>query len=284
MPNSDPAAIQKLPFWATIQKSYAALFENFADILKTFWPWGLVIAVLGFAFSWFTWPILGPIFAKISSGQSADISMRESLTMGVAGLLNHVLFVPILASLAVAWHRLILRSEKVTSPLYLRLDKTVWLYAMVVIALSFLQQLPSFLNTAVLSIAESERSALFMTPLTLLLVVLSFIIWARLSVYLPVVALEHRDISVRNVWDRTKKNTLRLIFGPIICVLPIMALSFALIYVMGNDQLSLAIRTAVSTVLFVLMAFPAVCFLSLAYQHFFEGKQVSTHESLESTS
>ena len=60
------------------------------------------------------------------------------LELAVA-LPSAVVDLPFLASIAVAWHRLVLREERVTKPAYLRLDGTVWRYVLYAVAFLLLE-------------------------------------------------------------------------------------------------------------------------------------------------
>ncbi len=285
MPDTVPQRARKLPFWRTIGRSYYAVVEHFGDYLKSLWPWALVIFAIGFAVYWFTWDIAGPFFKKIKSGDVApgQITQSELLSMSALGLGIALIMAPIMSSLAVAWHRMIIRDEKIASAFYLRLDRVVWSYALVLAVLMMLTQIPSLFAGFGATPELSSTTLIFSIAYFVLIWVVLFL-WARLSVYLPSIAVEKQDISMSDVWDRTKNNTLRLFFGWFICALPIMVASQIHLYIIGDGRLGMTMGLAIAGVISMILAFPSIVFLSHAFQHFFlsqdKDPQIPSHSGV----
>ena len=74
----------------------------------------------------------GVHWAGLGRGDLADRFRSQGSHRGlreIAAALPTPVDLPFLASIAVAWHRLVLRGERVTQGVYVRLDGAVWRYA-----------------------------------------------------------------------------------------------------------------------------------------------------------
>src|SRR5215468_8094601 len=124
------SAPPKLPVWQTARASYAIVVRNFGQLVRICWLWVLIMVPVYAALDWLveTWPG--------KSGAQATYSwMRQ-----IGAALPSPVDLPFLASIAVAWHRLILREERVTQPAYLRLDGIVWRYVLYSLAFLLLER------------------------------------------------------------------------------------------------------------------------------------------------
>jgi hypothetical protein len=212
---------------------------------------------------------------------------------------------PFLASIAVAWHRLVLRREQVTAPVFLRLDGAVGFYALCSFALLVLGHGPiwgfQFFYTP--EIAHAAQFGL-LAPSQLATLVLSFaaalvvslavclLVVPRLSLVLPALALGER-LSLRQAWRITQANVFRLAVATCLCILPAAVLVVlpalrALPFMSGSPSEwnvaqdlmnrllhSLVYRVLISLGYAVLTIF-AVTLLSMAYRFFAELREVST--------
>jgi len=167
----------------------------------------------------------------------AAAGAQEALgwSRAVAGALPLTIELPFLASIAVAWHRLILRQEGITRPAYLRLDWVVWRYtfysfalfllprgavvicALFVLFLAYAPVLPDPMAVMLIDIFSAG-------PFILLVMAIVLLLLPRLALVLPAVALGEL-LSLRHAWRITRANTLRLGLATFLCVLP--ALSVA---------------------------------------------------------
>ena len=114
------SAPPKLPVWQTVRASYAIVGRNLRQLVRICWVWVLIMAPVYMALDWLaeTWP-------GDSGAQAAHRWLRE-----IAAALPMPVDLPFLASIAVAWHRLVLRGDRVTQPTYVRLDGVVWRYVL----------------------------------------------------------------------------------------------------------------------------------------------------------
>src|SRR5215470_5212147 len=114
------SAPPKLPVWLTVRASYTIVARNFGQLVRICWLWVLIMVPVYAALDW-----LEETWSRASGAQATYHWMRE-----IAAALPSPVDLPFLASIAVAWHRLVLRGESVTQPAYLRLDGVVWRYVL----------------------------------------------------------------------------------------------------------------------------------------------------------
>ena len=122
----------KLPVWRTVGACYVIVWRNLGQLVRISWLWVLIMI---------------PVYAALHL-----LALRNAgETTGLAYLLPAIILpaiieLPFLASIAVAWHRLVLRQERVLTGAYLRLDKTVWIYILWSAALLAAWWVPLFLT------------------------------------------------------------------------------------------------------------------------------------------
>jgi hypothetical protein len=137
---------------------------------------------------------------------------------------------PFLASIAVAWHRLILRQERISASAYLRLDTSVWLYALCSLGFLVLTIGPLLcaLDFALQRYgappddAAIPALAIVLSLMALALVAAIFLL-PRLSLVLPALALGER-LSPWDAWLATRGNALRLALASCLCMVPALLL------------------------------------------------------------
>ena len=174
------------------------------------------------ALDWFaeTWP-------GDSGAQAAHRCLRE-----IAAALPSPVDTPFLASIAVAWHRLTLRGERVTQAAYVRLDGAVWRYVLYALGFLLLER-----GTLLISAILAENLAIEADRATGLLIELlaapaatsatmgvGLLVLPRRSLVMPALALGER-LSLRHAWRITRGNTLRLGAATALCMLPAVALA-----------------------------------------------------------
>jgi hypothetical protein len=254
---SSPTRPSKLPFWRTVGACYATVFGNFGQLLRISWLWLLVmLPVYAFA-EW--------LDARSQGDQIGDFLLS---------MLPSVLELPALASIAVAWHRHVLLQERVQGLVYLRLDRVVWWYAMILLACIVVTVGPFLLG--MLAVLPDNAG----NPGSVLAIVAVFagiaaglgigmFVLPRLSLVLPAGALGER-LTLGEAWRATRGNTWRLAWASMLCGLPPLIPAAALLWLIEGSTLAVSIigRTVYSLA-YVLIVTIAVTLLSLAYRHFF---------------
>src|SRR5690349_2783671 len=120
-------APSKLPLWRTIGQAYAVWAGHFPDLVRIVWLWVLLMAPVLAILKWWQVPYLTGLIQASSSGRPyVDPNPVLTFAMQIG---SAVIMLPVFASVAVAWHRLLLRDEHPGPGVYVRLDGVVVGYA-----------------------------------------------------------------------------------------------------------------------------------------------------------
>jgi hypothetical protein len=201
-------APRKLPVWRTAGACYVTVARNLGQLVRISWLWLLVMVPVYALTHW-----LALHYMETSQGPTMQVMARQLL-----GLLPYVIELPFLASIAVAWHQLVLRGERVSQLAYLRLDKAVWLYALYSFAFMALVQGPLTVFLGVAPDAELATSPR-LSALIIVTVWIALFALPRLSLVLPAVALGER-LSLGEAWSITQGNSRRLAVVTCLCLVP----------------------------------------------------------------
>jgi len=266
------ATEKSLPFWRTVGQAYIIWASNLAQVIRISWLWLLLMTPVLFAISWF----IAPSLSELTQAASArEVMPRPSGFDLLVQAIETLVMLPMVASIAVAWHRLVLRDERVTGRAYLRLDRVVLVYAALLLLVKLLFTLPSYLNDMFAgTVTDAETmSTLLPNLLIFLLGIVGFYVVARLSVILPARALERDDITLGRVWEETRGNGWKLFWGYILCTIPILAVAGAggwWLLTLDESRSVLAIGSVLFMYISSLSMLIAVGFLSLTYRYLLE--------------
>ncbi|HEU4381580.1 MAG TPA: hypothetical protein VFR73_23665 [Hyphomicrobiaceae bacterium] len=253
-----PTRPPKLPFWRTVGACYAIVFGNFGSLLRISWLWLLIMLPVYAAAEW--------LDSRSQGNETGSLLLS---------MLPSVLEVPALASIAVAWHRLVLRQESVQGAVYLRLDRVVWWYAMILLACMVATIGPILFGIAAVlphNVSSQGALSLIVTMLAGFGVGLGVGVFVlpRLSLVLPAGALGER-LTLGEAWRATRGNTWRLACASLLCSLPPLIPAAALVFLVEGTSLDESvIGITVYSLAYVLIVTIAVTLLSLAYRHFVE--------------
>jgi hypothetical protein len=189
------------------------VLHNLGQLVRITWLWLLLMIPVYAATHWlvsYIWALPGMQTAP----RWVDMILISLPT---------VVEMPFLASIAVAWHRLVLRQERVSALGYLRLDGSVWLYVLYSLGLLVVS---SALLLSALVVAEPSLHAQFDLASFLIIALLivlaaaaAILVVPRLSLVLPAIAVGER-LSLWHAWIATRDNTLRLALATGLCMLP----------------------------------------------------------------
>ena len=263
----------KLPFWKTLGEAYGVWFKNLPELIRVAWLWILVMAPIVALFMWWQAPVTMELMQNARVGKPDPNPALSALLHAI----NLIILLPVLSSIAVAWHRLLLRNEHASSP-YFRLDSVVIGYAVLFFLITLLFTVPQYLNQAYLAMTlpqgatELSPAALGFQIVSSILILLAMFFGCRLFMVLPAKAVG-RDISFGTAWAATRRNSWRLFGGYMFSLLPLAAIAGGIGYWLLMGQASRGTATTVWTILTLLwplFGMVGVGFLSLAYRHFFE--------------
>ncbi len=262
----------KLPFWRTVGQAYVIWANNLAGVIRISWLWLLLMAPVLFAWSWFSIPLIAETVQAAAAGEDVP---RTSGFLQLAQAIDLLIRLPMLASIAVAWHRLVLLDEHVENRTYLRLDRVVVIYAGLFLLFALLATVPQYIigPYAGSATGAGALSDLLTRFLALFVGVAGFYIAARLSIILPARALERTDITLARAWKETRRNGWRLIWGYFLCTVPVSVIAGAgswWLLAADESRPVTATGSVIVTYIAILGAPIAIGFLSLAYRHFLE--------------
>jgi hypothetical protein len=269
------AAPAKLPLWRTIGQAYAVWGGNFPDLVRVCWLWVLLMAPVFAFLAWWQAPHAVEILqAARSSHPFAD--PNPLLTM-MGQIVGKVVGLPALASIAVAWHRLLLKDEHPGAGVYLRLDGIVAGYAVLAFWVGLITLAPGYISLMFQIVTGTSVAADPVASGVQFLAgvgtITAFFVVARLSLALPGKALGRDDITFGAAWRVSKGNTWRMLWAYFFCILPLMAINGGMSYWLFQPDHGRAALTLVPLVV-SLLAIPlgmiSVGMLSLSYRHFFE--------------
>jgi len=100
------SAPPKLPVWQTVRASYTIVAHNFGQLVRICWLGILIMVPVYAALDRFE-----EMWSRDSGAQATYHWLRE-----ITAALPSPVDLPFLASIAVGWHRLVLREERVTQP------------------------------------------------------------------------------------------------------------------------------------------------------------------------
>src|SRR5262245_47213698 len=256
MAEAAPAAPTKLPFWRTLGEAYGVWFKNLPELIGIAWIWMLVMAPIIGLFMWWQAPALIELMQNARAGR---LDPNPGMT-ALAQAINVVIMLPILSSIAVAWHRLLLRDEHVGG-LYLRLDSVVIGYAVLFFLIALLFQVPSFLSQTYVAMTQPPGATAYDIDLATIgvqfigsiLTIVGLFFGCRLLLVLPAKALE-RDISFGTAWAATRRNSWRLFWGYMLSLLPFAAIAVGVGYWLSVAQASPTTAAIVWTITTLLWA------------------------------
>ena len=263
----------KVPVFATVGRAYGAAFRQFGTVVRIAWFWALVLLALN-------WAVLSLLPAWMSDPKAIlALDFNSVVLLSVFGLLNGLVFLPPLASIAVNWHRALLLGERPGSFAFVRLDGPVWHYvgfAAVIMIIRWAASLPQMLSALGNNGAPAGNPLLIALGSVVLLVTVMFL--PRLSLALPAAAIGDGNAQMSEGFAATRGNTWRLAWGSLLCLLPAIVLGIFAATVwpgpaamMSSSPLAIAIRCAIGFV-WPFFGVVLVGFMSYVYAHFYGAR------------
>jgi hypothetical protein len=187
---------RKLPAAAAFSHAVASVKNNLPMAFRIAWPWYAIII-----------PITLALYLLLASATGGNFEASPGLNV-FASLLAGIMAMVSASSIAVNWHRYILRDEIPRGSEVLRLDETVWRYFgnMLLILLSVMAVLLIAAIPLSIIAALAQSPALGVVATLVLGVPIAGALFLRLAVKLPAIALGRTDFFMRNAWQATEGN------------------------------------------------------------------------------
>jgi hypothetical protein len=192
----------KIPFWKTVGYAYKILFQNFHEFIRL--SWILMIITYGISFG---------IAYYAARAQMPHIIKSAWIVQTVC-----------LSVFAVAWHRLVLLRERHQGAwFFIKFGKREFVFVLISILVTMLMYGGSFvIGSGLTAITGSQNST---TPLwSFACLVLLGILGSRFALVYPRISID-KNIGFSESWSMCKGNTLRLYFGNLLVLSPLMIIS-----------------------------------------------------------
>jgi hypothetical protein len=264
----------KLPLFRTVGQAYALWSRNFSELARICGPWMVLMAPVLLIWNWMQSAHLAEIVNELNSGRPF-VDPNPVLT-ALQILAGKLVMLPPLASAAVAWHRLLLRDEHPEGT-YLRLDGTVRSYAILAFLIGMIISASSSMTFLLPQAgpASETSTVIIVKALASIVTIVGIFVVPRLSLALPGIALGRTDVTIGAAWRVSKRNTWRMIWAYLFCILPWMAVGGAMSYWLvqpGHDRIVVMLVSVAIGLLWIPAGMISVGMLSLAYRHFFEQR------------
>ena len=206
---------RKLPVLATLIAAVDLCREHLSYALKILAPWFIVFLITPY------------LLLLVSADNPAEDGNR---VIELWDTLSALLYVIAWGSAAVLWHWRLLRDDSYSQKAVI-FDSRVWYYVLrgilisiIVGGVTFLMAFPAMFFLSTLGSNASEVIILF--TVVGCMAIVGGVLFARLSIALPAIALNVPDFGLRDAWKATEGSSLRLLFVTALPLLPIYLLSW----------------------------------------------------------
>ena len=196
-----PPGPRQLAAGQCIRHAITSVRNNIAYAFRISWPWYSVLVPIGIA--------AGLLVDYVTGGNAEAHPEAAAPIYLILVIINLLAF----SSIAVNWHRYILLDEVPQGSELFRLDDKTWRYFGNVLLITLIMVVTSLLMVFPLVFISSFLNA----PLVLAFIIMAAILcligilFFRLSVKLPSIALGRRDFPLSHAWAATTANNLSLL-------------------------------------------------------------------------
>lgn len=189
-----------LPVSAAVNHAVRSAYDNLAMSFHLCWPWLVVLGGLDVALIWL-------------SGAGTAVPQQANGEVALAIYFSIVLTLFAGSSIAVNWHRFILKDEVPQGLARLRADAVVWRYfgnTVLIVLLAMLTILPGIMALSLLGavIGLTVNAAGVAIAVVMMAAIMPLIY--RWSLKLPAIALERNDYGLKQAWLDSQGNHSRL--------------------------------------------------------------------------
>lgn len=275
---ADPDMPQgKLPFFPTIRDTLHLTSVNSAPLFRIAWPWLLTLGVVAIPLYWALHPYAQ---SMMSGGRAMEFEAANVSTYLLSGLIG--------SGIAVPWHRVLLLGESSeTARNSTTADRIVRYFAfgtLLILPMSLLSFASTLIpDSSITKVANDSSFAGVLWPVVAVTFLVLLLLYARLLVKLPAIALGHDNIALRDVWARTHGNSIRLLALLLAVTVPLFWLVGMVVFTLNEilspltgsmtdiltDRVGYTLTSAAMEVVAMLIGAYAITALSLSFRHFF---------------
>jgi hypothetical protein len=197
-----------LPVGKAFNHVMSSTLNNLRFAFHSQWPWMLVWSTLLAGLLLTSYVALGTTAGLGDPAVQEKMRNMPGLAALFAAWVLVILVVGLVAvgSVAVNWHRYVLKDELPAGMARLRVDDLVWRYLGNVLLISMIAGLVAVPVAVIANLLFSFMGA-FGAPFILAAVLLAVMpVFYRLSVKLPAIAMGRKDFSLRDAWQATQGN------------------------------------------------------------------------------
>ncbi len=188
-----------LPVTAAFDHILRSAINNLRFAFHVAWPWLVILVPVNIAVG------LAAPFDPV-----AGPNARSLFVALIAGLFSLFAF----ASIAVNWHRYILKDEVPIGAVRLRTDGLVWHYfgtTLLIILMLMLALVPFAFVLELLALAMGQAAVVAVVPAYVALLLGGLAVFYRLSIRLPAIALGRSDYRFKDAWAESQGNSWQLV-------------------------------------------------------------------------
>ena len=265
--------MRKLPVLPAFTHAVTSTANNLAFAFHASWPWLLFLVPLNM---WAENTLL-KMPPPTDGGSPTPEAMQAALIFYVITFASMVIY----SSVAVSWHRYILKDDVPQGMQRMRLDSVVWRYVgntFLVGLMVMLLILPIGLLLGIIAVIVGGVSVLMTVTAVAVMLMVAIPVSYRLSLKLPAIAVGNQTFKFGDGWNATRSNMLQLMFLAILSFGCVLALGFVLDLIQTaavgivGDTIGLAFRAVRQVGNWVLAIFTITLLTSL-YGFFVEGRK-----------
>ena len=251
-PGLSATAPTPLPVNELVRRSWRDLWANRDGLVRIGLPW-----------------LLLPLVLEVLASAAGDAALLVSIAASIVALVGF-------SAMALAFHRCILLGEPLAGPMA-PLSLRVLRYLLTGVLVSIVAAIPGAVLIGVLGLlgltGDGSLAGILATGVGL---VVAFIVFARLQLAFPGLAVGDREVGLLGSWALTRGNGMRLLSGMLLAILPVLAvfvlaqLVIGSMMAMGAERLGNFLMLLVGLVGGWVQAPLVATFLSYAYLFFRE--------------
>lgn len=241
-----------LPVNELVRRSWRDLWANRDGLLRIGLPW-----------------LLLPLVLEVVASAVGDAGLLVSIAASIVALTGF-------SAMAMAFHRRIILGEPLVGPMA-PLSLRVLRYLLTGVLVSILAAVPGAVLIGILGVLGLTGDGSVLGYLaTAVGLVVAFLVFARLQLAFPGIAIGDREVGLLGSWALTRGNGMRLLSGMLLTILPVLAafvvaqLVVGTLVAMGADRLGNFLMLIVGLVGGWVQAPLVATFLSYAYLFFRE--------------